>query len=88
MPGNRQRRSLDPPPQQALAEMMVKASQRVEIDGAVVQPGHLDDDVHTCRTVFGQQRFVRQREPIIRSHGIFARATARTTHQAHVPRRR
>ncbi|WP_412458429.1 hypothetical protein [Mycolicibacterium fortuitum] len=88
MPGNRQRRSLDPPPQQALAEMLVKASQRVEIDGAVVKPGHLDDHVHTCRTVFGQQRFVRQREPIICSHAIFARPTARATHQAHVPRRR
>jgi hypothetical protein len=80
MTAKRQRRPLNPPPYQPVAEVTVKTPHLVEIHGMLINP----DTLHQLRAAGGTHQLIRglinKGEPIVR-----ARITARRTAQKPAP---
>ena len=77
MPAERQRRTLDAPPQQPITEIVVKTPQPIEVDSVLINPHALHDFVLASGSMPRKEGLVQQREPIIRPRITVGRAAAK-----------
>ncbi len=67
MPAEWQRRTLDAPSQQPLAEVVVETPQPIEVDSVLINPHALDNYLLVSGLMSRKHGLVRQRESVIRS---------------------
>src|ERR1700682_184446 len=77
MPGERQRRTLDPPSQQPVTEIAVKTPQPIEVDRALINPHPLDELPLVPRAQREKRGLIHEREPIVQPRITVGRAASK-----------
>ena len=65
MPAERQRRTLDPPTEQTVTEIVVKSPHRIQVDRVLIKPYDLHDFCLAGGLMAFKEGLVHQGEPIV-----------------------